>query len=65
MVNETIQQGQPWTDTEFPPERSSLYDIKIDQVDVKTFNSITWKRASDIFNSVYVFEDSIEPNDVC
>ena len=30
FVQETIAKGKPWTDPEFPPERSSLYDPKID-----------------------------------
>ena len=64
LVNETIELGQPWTDKEFPPQQSSLYDVTIDQVDLKTYNSFTWKRASEIYNPVFIFEDGIEPNDV-
>jgi len=30
FVQETIAKGKPWTDPEFPPQRSSLYDPKID-----------------------------------
>ena len=63
---EIIQLGKPWTDAEFPPERKSLYDPKIDTEvdDPRKFNNLTWKRASEIFNPVYIFEDGVEPNDI-
>ena len=64
MVNETIAKGQPWTDESFPPDRSSLYDVSIDQVDTDAYNAYTWKRASDIYNPLFIFDDGIEPSDV-
>ena len=65
FVDKTISLGKPWTDTDFPPERSSLYDPNIDRdIDTRTFNSFKWKRASEIFNPIYIFEDGIEPNDI-
>ena len=66
QMYEIIQLGKPWTDAEFPPERKSLYDPKIDTEvdDPRKFNNLTWKRASEIFNPVYIFEDGVEPNDI-
>ena len=65
FVQKTIALGKPWTDPDFKPERSSLYDPMIDtEVDRKTFNSYEWKRASAIYNPVYIFEDGVEPNDI-
>ena len=65
QMYEIIQMGKPWTDPEFPPERKSLYDRTIDkEADPKTYNAFTWKRASAIFNPIYIFEDGVEPNDI-
>ena len=66
QMYEIIQLGKPWTDSEFPPERKSLYDPKIDTEvdDPRKFNNLTWKRASEIFKPVYIFEDGVEPNDI-
>ena len=64
FVQETIARGRPWTDPDFPPEKKSLYDPAIDTVDQKAFNSFTWKRASEIYNPVHIFEDGVEPNDI-
>jgi len=64
FVQETIAKGQPYTDPEFPPQRSSLYDPQIDTVDTATYDSYVWKRASEIYKPVYIFEDGIEPNDI-
>ena len=62
---EIIQKGKPWTDPEFPPEPKSLYDVQIDlDADVRALSKITWKRASDIYNPVYIFEDGVEPGDI-
>ena len=65
IVRQAIERNKPWTDDSFPPERKSLYDPKIDQVDAATYNSLSWKRASEIYNPIYVFEDGVDPNDVC
>ena len=64
MLNETIAVGKPWTDPEFPPERSSLYDPRIDNVDQGAFDSYSWKRAGSLFPNAQIFEDGIEPNDI-
>lgn len=64
MVRETIEKGEPWVDTKFPPERTSLYDPAIDQVNHSTYDAYIWKRASEIYRPVHIFEDGIEPNDV-
>lgn len=64
FVQETIMKGKPWTDPEFQPKKSSLYDPSIDQVDQSTYDSFTWKRASKIYNPLYIFEDGVEPNDI-
>ena len=55
----------PFTDHAFPPERSSLYNPDVD-LEAKTarLDSFSWKRASEIFNPAYIFEDGIEPNDI-
>ena len=49
FVQSTIQKGKPWTDPEFPPEQSSLYDPRLDDVDQQTYQSFSWKRASEIY----------------
>ena len=65
FVQATIAKGKPWTDPDFPPNQSSLYDPAIDnEVDVDTYNSFSWKRASEIFKPAYIFEDGVEPNDI-
>ena len=65
FVEKTIALGKPWTDPDFPPERSSLYDANIDtDIDTRAFNSFKWKRASELFTPIYVFEDGVEPNDI-
>ena len=33
-------------------------------MDEKLYKSFKWKRASDIYKPVYVFEDGVEPNDI-
>lgn len=64
MVDLTIAQGKPWTDKEFGPTRSSLYDPDIDEVDTAAYDSYEWKRASEIYKPVFVFEEGVEPNDI-
>lgn len=64
FVRKTISAGKPWTDPDFPPQASSLYNPKIDEVDRNAFDSFTWKRASAIYNPLYIFEDGVEPNDI-
>ena len=64
FVQTTIARGRPWTDPDFPPTQASLYDADIDEVDEAMYKSFSWKRASEIFNPVYIFEDGVEPNDI-
>ena len=65
MVQQVIAKGKPWTDPDFPPDLSSIYHRRIDtQCDQGAFNKLSWKRASEIYKPVYVFEDGIEPNDI-
>ena len=45
FVQETIAKGKPYTDPDFKPDRSSLYDPTIDEVDRRTYDAFTWKRA--------------------
>ena len=62
-----IAQGIPWTDPDFKPEVSSIFDPSIDKVSsMSRYSTYSWKRASDIYgNRVCVFDDSIDPNDIC
>ena len=64
FVWETIAKNKPWTDPDFPPMAKSLYDPQIDQVDEDLYKSFSWKRASQLYKPVYVFEDGVEPNDI-
>ena len=64
QVNETIQKGRPWTDTDFPPEFRSICDPKIDHRDPDAFASYEWKRASECYKDPLVFEDGISPDDI-
>lgn len=64
FVQETIAKGKPYTDPDFPPEQSSLWDPTIDEVDEAQYKSFSWKRASLIYNPCYIFEDGVEPNDI-
>ena len=59
-----IAEGRPYTDPDFPPEVKSLYDPQIDDVDEATYKSFSWKRASEIYDPAYIFEDGVEPNDI-
>ena len=64
FVQETIAKGKPFTDPDFKPDRSSLYNPRIDEVDRRLYDSFTWKRAGEIYKPAYVFEDGVEPNDI-
>lgn len=65
LVQETIVKGKPWTDKDFPPKRSSLYDPQIDtDVDAQMYNSFQWKRASEIYKTFSVFVGGVDPNDI-
>lgn len=64
FVQATIAKGKPWTDPDFPPTKKSLYDPELDEVDAEAYNKIAWKRASEIYQPAYIFEDGVEPNDI-
>lgn len=51
-MKEKIENGKPWTDTEFPPKRTSLYnDLQDDMTgeELEFMDSLEWRRASDIY----------------
>ena len=64
FVQETIAKGKLWTDPDFPPEMKSLFDPRIDEDDPQKYQALSWKRASEIYKPLYVFEDGVEPNDI-
>lgn len=64
FVQATIEKGRPYTDPDFPPNQSSLYDPAIDEVDEQMFKSFGWRRASEIFQNPQVFEGGVDPNDI-
>ena len=64
FVQATIARARPWTDPDFPPTLASLYDADADEVDEAVYKSYSWKRASEIYNPVYIFKDGVEPNDI-
>lgn len=61
-----IADGKPWTDPDFPPEKKSLYDPRIDKsADRKAFDSYSWKRIKDIYGGKeQMFAGGIGPNDI-
>ena len=64
MVEHIIEEGTPWTDLDFAPGKSSLYEEGVDDVDRELYDSLEWKRASEIFPEHHVFHDGIDPNDI-
>ena len=63
-VESVINKGKPFTDSDFPPELSSLAN-KDDKPDkISKMNNTQWKRASEIYPKQEVFIDGIEPNDI-
>jgi len=64
FVEETIAKGQPWTDPDFRPDESSLYDPNVDSIDEASWQRFTWKRGGEIYSPAFIFEDGIEPNDI-
>ncbi len=64
FVEETIAKGKPFTDPDFGPQISSLYDPRVDEVDEAAYRKFTWKRANEIYKPAFIFEDGIEPNDI-
>ena len=64
FVQDTIQQGTPWVDPDFPPELQSLYDPDLDKGDPRPYESFVWRRIKDIYRDPAIFRDGIEPNDI-
>lgn len=48
---EVIQKEVLWTDLEFPPVLSSLYDPNDKTKDAKKYNEYTWRRVSEIYDN--------------
>jgi len=63
FVEGVIQIGKPWTDPEFPPEMSSLFDPDHDEGKIITYKTITWKRVGEIFKHPAIF-CGVSPNDI-
>lgn len=66
FVDSVIAKGSPWTDPDFRPERSSLYDPQHDDVNTSEYGRLTWQRCTDIFpfEKTDVFVDKVEISDV-
>jgi len=65
FVDTIINRGQPWTDPDFKPDITSLFDPNIDEGNIADYNKYTWKRISEIYNRPNIFVQGIEPNDIC
>jgi len=44
FVQSVIEKGQPWTDPDFKPDMSSLFDPEIDEGNIGDYNKYSWKR---------------------
>ena len=56
-VEEVIASAKPFTDEDFPPQRDSIYNSSRDKYyDQNLFDSLEWKRASEIFRNPCVFD---------
>ena len=66
FVQKIINEGKPWTDKDFPPERNSIYNPSIDtQADAKAMNKYSWKRINEIYGGKQqMFSGGIHPNDI-
>lgn len=63
FVQNIIDAGQPFTDSDFPPEMSSLWKEMDEPETKKRFENFRWSRASELFNNPVVF-DGIDPSDI-
>ena len=61
-------EGQQFTDPDFKPQLSSIYDendTMLAEDQKKSYNTIVWKRASEIYENPVVFKTGgISPQDV-
>ena len=55
FVDQVIARGQPWTDPEFKPDITSLFDPANDEGSIGDFNKYAWKRLSEIYTHGNVF----------
>ena len=54
-MKKTTKRGLPWTDKEFKPHRSSLYNAQTDSLTAaqrRYYDSLEWRRASEIYRDL-------------
>ena len=61
---EVIHKEALWTDLEFPPVLSSLYDQNDKTQDADKYNEYTWRRVSEIYDNPQLFVDGFDPGDI-
>lgn len=59
-----IQKEALWTDLEFPPVLSSLYDPNDKKQDAEKYNQYTWRRVSEIYDNPQLFVQGSDPADI-
>jgi hypothetical protein len=64
FVESVIATGKPWTDPDFPPHISSLFDPENDEGKIETYKLIQWRRVADIFKKPAIFTDGVTPSDI-
>ena len=64
FVESVIATGKPWTDPDFPPHISSLFDPENDEGKIETYKLIQWRRVAEIFKKPAIFTDGVTPNDI-
>ena len=65
FVEKVIAKKEPWTDPDFPPEYSSLYDLDLDfETDGTKFRKCSWKRATELYTNPVMFSTLSGSNDV-
>lgn len=62
-VHDIIDAGEPWTDPDFPPCDDSLR-VPGSSSEPLCSHSYEWKRASEMYPDVKVFDSSISPSDI-
>lgn len=61
LLNDLKAQKKKFTDSDFPPEKSSLAPPS-SQGEYR--DVVAWKRAAEVFKNPQLFEGKIEPNDI-
>ena len=61
LLKDLKAQGKKFTDSDFPPDKSSLAP-PADQGEYK--DVVGWKRANEVFKNPQLFEGKVEPNDI-